>query len=240
MKLRIITAALLCLSPLAFSADQDYPRNVVERPSTLAKGDIQVSGFVGYGKETDGDKKAVLSPSISYGVTDDFTIGLGHARYRLISRSGNGTGFELSTGLSYVGAFEIEGADDSHGAGFDLSGKYVVSKDTAFTFSTQYVRWFEDETETLIDDRSEIRYSVGIQQNIVENFTAFANYTYSDLKDFNESSAQSGSIGLNYAYSNTMDIGMAASYSDFDAQENNIKPEGIFEQGIGAYLVKRF
>ena len=43
MKLRIITATLLCLSSSAFAAADNYPRNVVERPTTLAKGDIQNS-----------------------------------------------------------------------------------------------------------------------------------------------------------------------------------------------------
>ncbi len=240
MNLRTITATLLCITTSAFAASDNYPRNVVERPSTLAKGDIVVAGLLGYAKETDGDNKGVLIPSLSYGVTDDFTIGIGHARYRLIGRENNGTGFELSTGLSYVGAFEIEGADDSYGAGLDLSGKYVISDDTAFTFSTQYVRWFEEETESLSKDRSEMRVSVGVQQNVIENVTVFANYTYRELKDFNEDYAQGGSIGVNYSLSKTMDVGLTASYSDFDAEKNNIKPDGIFEQGIGAYIAKRF
>lgn len=235
MKKLITSIALLCATTTAF-ANSATPQNVVQRPMVLSDGEFQAGAALMYGEETDGGDQWQFAPYIAYGVTDDLTLGLGHARYRFLERSNDGKGLELTTGLGFTGHREVFNADDSYGVGFDISGKYVMTKDTAFLFSTQYVHWNEDKR----DNRSEMRYSVGVQQNVFEHVTLFADYTFSDLKDFNDNSAQSGTIGANYALSKTTDVGMFVHYSDFDAEKNGYKADNVFEKSAGVFLSMRF
>ena len=235
MKKVLSSIALLSLSANVFAASLS-PQNLVERPLTLADGELAFAGVLAWGEQTDGDNEVIVLPDVAYGVTDNFTIGLGDLRYRFIKRTNNKSGLELTAGLSYAGRLEVERGDDTDGMSIDLSGKYVINRDTAFTFSTQYVRWFED----LRDNRSEIRYSAGIQQNIYNDLTLFARYTFSDLKDFEDNSAHAGSVGVNYAFSKSSDVGFFASYSDFDAEDNGYKADNVFEKSAGIYFTTRF
>lgn len=235
MKKLITSIALLSITSSVFAASTS-PQNLVVRPLVLADSELALSGAVLYGEQTDSEKEWRILPGIAYGLTDDLTLGFGEVRYRFISRSSNGTGLELAAGLGYEGQLEVENADDSDAVALDLTGKYVLNTNTALLFSTKYVHWDEDKRK----NRSEIRYSVGIQQNIYKNVTAFANYTFSDLKDFNKNSANSGSLGVNYAYSKSTDVGMFVNYTDFDAAENGYKADDVFEKSAGIYLTTRF
>jgi len=235
MKKLITTIALLSITSSVFAASTS-PQNLVLRPLVLADSELAISGAVLYGEQTDKDEEWRVLPGIAYGLTQDLTLGFGEVRYRFMSRHQNGTGLELTAGLGFEGQLAVENADDSDSIGVDLAGKYVISNDTALLFSTKYVHWNEDDRK----NRSEIRYGIGIQQNIYKNVTAFANYTFSDLKDFNKNSANSGAVGVNYAYSKSTDVGMFANYSDFDAVENGYKADDVFEKSAGIYLTTRF
>ncbi|MFD2168271.1 hypothetical protein ACFSJY_18585 [Thalassotalea euphylliae] len=231
-------ASTLLLLGLTSTAMAQTPKNVIERPITLADGELMFSGALMFGEQTDGEDEWIVAPGIAYGVTDDFSISLGDLRYRFMERenNGHGKGLELTFGIGFEGQREVRGADDSNGVYADITGKYVFNRDTAAYFSTAYVHWGEDKR----DDRSEIRYTVGIQQNLINNVSAFASYTYSDLRDFEDDSANAGSVGLNYALSKTMDVGMFVSYSDFDAEDNGYKADDIFEKSAGIYFATRF
>jgi len=235
MKKLITTIALLSISSSVFSASTS-PQNLVVRPLVLADSELALSGAVLYGEQTDDEKEWRILPGIAYGLTDDLTLGFGDVRYRLMSRSANRTGLELTAGLGYEGRLEVENADDSDAIAVDITGKYVLSSDTALLFSTKYVHWDEDKRK----NRSEVRYGIGIVQNLYKNVTTFANYTFSDLKDFSKNSANSGAVGVNYAYSKTTDVGMFVNYSDFDAVENGYKADEVFEKSAGIYLTTRF
>ncbi|WP_286262334.1 hypothetical protein [Thalassotalea atypica] len=235
MKKIFTTAALLCLSATTLAA-QTTPQNLIVRPLTLADGEFNLFAGAVYGEQSDDDKKWQILPGIAYGITDNLTLGFGGLTYQLLDRPSNGYGLELSTSIHYAGSLEVKGADDTDGIGFDITGKYVLSKDTAVLFSTEYVHWDEE----VRDNRYEIRYSIGVQQNVYNDVSVFANYTYSDLHDFSDSSANAGTIGVNYAYSKSVDLGVAINYSDFDAIENGYKADNVFEKSVALYVSKRF
>jgi opacity protein-like surface antigen len=234
MKKSLISIALLLTSSTVF-AETEYPENPVLRPLTLTDGTIAVSGALAWGEEKD-ESRAVLNLNLGYGLTDNLTLGLGGVSYRVLARSDNETGLELAVGLGVRGFQESTLNGDSVAFGTDLNGKYVFNKDIAMTFSLGYVKWDEEK----LKNKDEYRYSVGVQANIAKDWTATANYTYRDLKDFNQSDAHEVSLGLNYAYSKNMDIGMFTGYSSFDAQENGYKLDNSFDRLAGAYVTYRF
>lgn len=237
MKKLMTSIALLSISSFAM-ADQS-PRNIVERPLTLLDSELQVSGALVYGEEHNGDDDWQLAPQIAYGITDNLSVSLAEIRYRFLAREGNKEGLELATSISYAGNLDVIGDDDDINAGqLSLIGKYVFSPNTAVTFSTSYVEWEEEKDLGL--DKSEIRYSVGLQQNLARNLTFLANYEYRDLDDFIKNSANSGSVGLNYAFTKTTDLGIFAAYSDFDPLENGYASGDMLEKAVGAYMSVRF
>ncbi len=237
MKKLITSFALLSLSTTALA--QHSPRNVVERPLTLLDSELQVSGALVYGEEHNGEDHWKLAPQIAYGITDNLSVSLAELRYRFLAREDNKSGLELATSISYAGHLDVVGDDDDLNAGqLSLLGKYVFSPRTAVTFSTSYVEWEEEKDLGL--DKSEMRYSVGLQQNVAKNLTFLASYEYRDLDDFVKSSANSSSIGLNYAFTKTTDLGVFAAYSDFDPVENGYASDDMLEKAVGAYVSMRF
>ncbi|NMP32430.1 hypothetical protein HII17_12735 [Thalassotalea sp. M1531] len=244
MKKLLTTIALLSLSTATYA--EVSPKNLVERPFTLADGEFQVAGAIQYGEKFDGDKEWSIVPHFAYGITDDLTVSFGEIRYRFIDRVNNKTGLELTSGLSYAGRLKAGDADDAHGGKIDLAGKYVFTSDTAVAFSLGYVHWqdfdldkvdWQDEKNR---DRAEIRYSTSFLHNLSNDVTFIASYTYRDLKDFQQNSAQAASVGLNYAYSKSIDLGLFGRYSDYNPAENGFSNDGHLERSAGLYMSYRF
>jgi opacity protein-like surface antigen len=239
MKKSLISVALLLVSSSVFaendSSKSKYPENPILRPLTLTDGTVQLSGALVLGEEND-KSRGELNLNASYGLTDNLTIGLGGLNYRVLARENNKTGLELAVGLGVRGYQESYEHGDSIGYGADLNGKYVFDKNIAMTFSIGYVSWDEEQ----LKNKSEYRYSVGVQTNIAKDWTAFANYSYRDLKDFTQDDAHSVNIGLNYAYSKNIDVGLFIGHSDFDALENGYSLDNSLDRAAGVYVSYRF
>jgi len=234
MNRSLISMAFLLASSAAF-AETEYPENPILRPLTLTDGTIAVGGALAWGEEK-GDSRVALSLNAAYGLTDDLTLALGGLKYRILARPENERGLELALGLGVRGYQDSYINGDAIAYGTDLNGKYVFDENVAMTFSLGFVKWDEEK----LKNKDEYRYSVGVQANLVNDWTASANYTYRDLKDFTQNSAHEVSAGLNYAYSKNTDIGVFASYSSFDAQENGYKLDHSFDRVAGVYLSYRF
>jgi opacity protein-like surface antigen len=234
MNKSLISIALLLASSTAF-AETEYPENPVLRPMTLTDSTILVGGVFTVVEE-ENDSRGELNFNAAYGLTDNLTLGFGGIRYRVIARSDNNTGLELAVGLGVRGYHDSKINGDSVGYGVDLNGKYVLDKDLAMTFSLGYVKWDEEK----LKNKDEYRYSLGVQANITKHWTATASYTYRDLKDFTQQDAQEINIGVNYAYSNAIDVGIFTGYSSFDAQKNGYKLDNSFDRIAGVYAAYRF
>lgn len=225
----------LLLGSSAVFAETEYPANPILRPLTLTDGTIAVGGALMWGEEKDNSRGA-LSLNAAYGLTDNLTLSLNGLNYRVLARPDNEMGLELAVGLGVRGYNESFVNGDAIAYGADLNGKYVFNKDIAMTFSLGYVKWDEDK----LKNKDEYRYSVGVQANVAKDWTASANYTYRDLKDFEQNEAHEVSVGLNYAYSKQTDIGMFIGYSNFDAIENGYKLKNSFDRVAGVYVTYRF
>lgn len=234
MNKALISIALL-LASSTVSAETEYPQNPVLRPLTLTNGTISVSGVLAWGEEKD-NRHSDLNLDINYGLTDNLMLGLSGISYRVLARPDNKTGLELAVGLGIRGYQDSKLNGHSLGYGTDLNGKYVFNEDISMTFSLGYVKWNEEK----LKDKSEYRYSMGLQANVAKDWTAAANYTYRDLKDFNQNDAHEANVGLNYAYSKSIDIAVFTGYSSFDAQENGYKLDDNFERVVGIYAAYRF
>jgi opacity protein-like surface antigen len=234
MKKSLISIALLIASSTVF-AETEYPENPVLRPLTLTDGTVSVGGALAWEEEKN-DNRAALNLNIGYGLTDNLTLGLGGINYRVLARSDNETGLELAVGLGFRGFQESQVNGDSVAYGADINGKYVFNKDLAMIFSVGYVKWDEEK----LKNKDEYRYSIGLQTNLAKDWTATARYTYRDLKDFNQNSANEVNLGVNYAFSKNTDIGIFAGYSDFDAQENGYKLHNSYDRVAGFYAAYRF
>ncbi len=234
MKKSLISIALLLTSSAVF-AETEYPENPVLRPLTLADGTISVSGALAWGEEKN-ESRGELNLNIGYGLTENLTVGLGGLNYRVLARPDNETGLELTIGLGSRGFQKSTINGDSVAYGADLNGKYVFDEDIAMIFSLGYVKWDEEK----LKNKDEYRYSVGVQANVAKDWTALASYTYRDLKDFNQNDAHEVSVGVNYAYSKSTDIGAFTGYSSFDSQENGYKLDNSFDRVAGIYATYRF
>lgn len=239
MKKSLLCIALFCtasaVSADVQSAENNYPKNPVLRPLTLSDGTIALSGSVQRGEEED-DKRSELNLNAAYGLTDNFTLGLGGIKYRFLARKNNSTGLELAVSAGFRGYQDSKVNGDAVATGVDLNGKYVFNHNFAMTFGVGYAKWNEEKLE----DKDEFRYSVGAQMNVAKDWTAFASYTYRDLKDFEQEDAHEGSLGLNYSYNKHTDIGVFANYSGFDARENGYDLENSLERSAGVYVTYRF
>ncbi|MDO6445937.1 porin [Colwellia sp. 1_MG-2023] len=239
MKKSLISMALLLASTAVFAGNQSdntsYPKNPILRPLTLSDGTIAVSGAVSWGEEKN-KSRGELNLNVAYGLTDNLTIGFGGLNYRILARDNNQTGLELAVGAGIRGFQDSTSNGDAIGYGADLNGKYVFNQDIAMTFSLGYVIWDEEH----LANKSENRFSIGVQSKVTKNWTAFNNYTYRDLKGFSQEDSHSVTSGLNYTFSKDIDVGLYASYSDFEAQENGYKLKNNFERSAGLYATYRF
>jgi opacity protein-like surface antigen len=234
MKKSIISIALLAASSSVY-AQTEYPQNPVLRPLTLTDGTISVSGAISLVEENN-KNRGELNLNAAYGMTDNLTLGLGGINYRILARPDNYTGLELSVGLGVRGYQDSSLNGDSVGYGVDLNGKYVFNEDIAMLFSLGYVKWDEEK----LQNKDEYRYSLGLQANLAEYWTANVKYTYRDLKDFEQNDAHQVSVGLNHAFSKKVDLGVFVGYSNFDAQENGYNLDDSFERVAGVYAAYRF
>ena len=234
MNKSLLSIALLLTSSAVF-AETEYPQNPVLRPLTLTDGTIVIGGALMVVEEND-ESRGALNLNAGYGLTDNLTLGLGNISYRVLARPENETGLELAIGLGLRGYQESAVNGDSVAYGADLNGKYVFDENIAMIFSLGYIKWDEDQ----LKNKDEYRYSLGIQANVAKNLTATANYTYRDLKDFNQKEAHEVSVGLNYAYSKNTDIGVFTGYSSFDAQDNGYNVDNSFDRVAGIYVTYRF
>lgn len=230
----LISITLLLASSTIY-AETEYPQNPVLRPLTLTDGTIALGGALAWAEEND-DNRGEVNLNIAYGFTDNLMLGLGGINYRVLARPDNKTGLELMVGLGVRGYQDSKLNGHSVGYGTDLNGKYVFNDNIAMIFSLGYVKWDEEK----LKNKDEFRYSVGVQANIAQDFTATASYTYRDLKDFSQNDAHEVNVGLNYSYSKNTDIGLFAGYSSFDAQENGYELDDSFERIVGIYSEYRF
>ena len=234
MNKSLISIALLLASSTVI-AETEYPENPVLRPLTLTDGTISVGGALAWAEEND-DSRGELNLNAAYGLTDNLTLGFGGINYRVLARNDNKTGLELAIGLGLRGYQDSKLNGYSVGYGADLNGKYVFNENISMIFALGYVKWDEEK----LKNKSEFRYSVGVQANVAKDLTATANYTFRDLKDFSQNDVNEVNLGLNYAYSKSTDIGIFTGYSSFDAQENGYQLDDNFERVAGIYTAYRF
>lgn len=224
-------------TPLAV-ANENSERSLVKRAFTLKDNEFQIGAAIGYG-ETGKEDDWGFDAGASYGVTDDFTIGLGDLRYRVLARPDDSTGLEVTLGgglKGYMERIDVEGDDEVFGYGVDVTGKYVFSEQVAVTFGSEYVFW----NDIGADNRKEMRYSVGVLYEPVRYLTLMADYTFRDLDDFTQNNAYIASAGVNYTLNKRTDVGIAFSYSDFDAPQNGFNAEYVHKRNLAAYAIYRF
>jgi len=230
-----LTAIALLLVSSSVLAETKYPENPVLRPLTLTDGTIAITGGLITGEQDDDNRNEAFIHG-AYGITDDLTIGFGGLNYRLLSRPGNKTGVELAVGIGFKDYQEQFNKGDSVAYGIDITGKYVFDDNLAMTYGLDIIKWDEEHRK----DRSEYRLSFGVQKRLAEDWTLNANYTYRALQDFEQDDARELGVGLNYAYSKNIDMGLFAKSSNFDANENGYKLDNSFDRLLGIYATYRF
>lgn len=235
MKQQLSALMLLCVSSSVFAGALS-PTNPIERPLTLADGEVQITGIALYGEEQTGDNEWGIAGNVGYGITEDLTIDFTGLRYRFLARDKNEDGLELTAGLGWRGHLESNQNGDAKAYGLDISGKYVFNPDLAVTFGAGYIRWDEDR----LNDKKEFDYSIGVQKRIFENFTVGADYTYRDLHDFNQNNAYNFGLNANYTLTPNLDVGLFYAKTNFDYVKNGYNTEDYFRKGVGAYVSYRF
>ena len=216
------------------SANQLSKQSLVERSMTLKSGEVQLGAAAFYGETDDKDDKG-FAINAAYGVTDDLSIGFGGLRYRFMSRPNDNGGLELTVGAGLKGHLE-QGDEDILGYGADVSGKYVLSPELAFTFGAEYVFW----NFVGSDNGKEYRLSVGTMYQPIDDVTFSVGYTYRDLHDFSQDNAYTVHTGVNYAWSENLDVGMAFTYNDFDPVKNGFDIKTAHKRNLGLYASYRF
>jgi len=230
------TLLLLCvLTAMQAHANQEFSkRNLTERALTLKENEILVGGAVGYGKTNSRDAW-FLGLNGAWGVTDDLSLGLGHLRYRFIDRANDRDGLELTFGAGLKGAYE-RNDDTVLGYGADVTGQYVFSPSLALTFGVDYVFWNDVGRQ----NADEYRFSIGSKHRLQDNVTMITNLAYRDLKDMQQDDAYEASLAFNYSLSPQTDIGVAFSYTDFDAEREGLEFDSELEKAAAVYIAYRF
>ena len=233
-QLSLLTCLIIMSTTHANELSDD---NLVKRSLTLKSGEAQLAAAIGYAKTAD-ENDTFFAVDGAYGITDNWSVGLGHTRYRFLSRGTNGLGLELTLGAGVKGSYELlHSKENAHAYGADVLGKYVINDDTALVFGTEYVFWNIPHSS---DNASEWRLQGGVQQNITDELTLSAVYQFRELKDMVQSNAHEATITLNYAYSEQIDVGMFAGASNFNAVKNGFTADSDHKQGIGMYMSYRF
>lgn len=219
----------------AMAADSLSDSNLVQRALTLKNNEVLLGAGLSYGKN-DVDEEVGLGLAARYGLTDNLSIGLGGISYRFIQRQEKQTGLEMAFNVGLKGRYESQVNGDSLGYGASAYGKYVLTSDTAVNFAASYIFWNEE----YLNNKKEWQYLIGITQNLTQTLALNANYTYRDLSGFTQHSAMDVGVGLNYALTDQLDIGIHYSYSDFNAQKNQYDADTAMEKNLGAYITYRF
>mgnify|MGYP000132336783 CR=1 FL=1 len=236
MKKLILASALVATAISGLVQAKDYPQNPVVRPLTLTDGTIQIVGAYSYGKQHDDDTAAGFGGNISYGLTDNLQIGFEGLTYSVLKQKSSG--FELAANIGLRGHHDSDSDNvgESLGMGASLFGKQIINDNLAFTFGAGFTHWKEDH----LDNKQEFSYTLGAMTNIAKNVTLTAHYTFRDLKDFQQDSANVVNLGLNYALSSNFDIGAAITYSDFEEMEDGVPFHERAEKSATIYAAYRF
>lgn len=232
---KVLFASSVLMTSLV-SADELSDSNLVTRSLTLKDGEVALNATLNYGHNDD-DNDVNLGLNGSYGITDNLSIGLGGFRYKFLGRGQNDLGLELAAGAGIKGFYDVPGPDGALGYGADLIGKYVLSEQTAFTFSTNYVFWNMPHSS---ENRDEWRFSAGVLQTLMDDLTLSANYEYRVLNDFVDDNTFNVNTAVTYHYSKNWDLGMYLSYSDFDAVKNGFTSDSSYKENIGLFVNYRF
>lgn len=234
MKKTVLSLTLAAIAGSAVAGE--YPQNPVQRPLTLNEGAMQITGAVGYGEERDGDEKAILGGNFAYGITDNLMVDLGTLTYRFLPREALSNGLELAVNVGLRDADDDRVFGDSIAWGADVFGKQVINQDFAVTFGMGYVYWDEER----LDNKKELTYSLGAMYNLAPDWTLSAGYTYRDLINFSDDNAYRVHAGLNYALNYNTDVGLVASYSNYDEQVNGRDLHEELQKGVAVYMNYRF
>lgn len=236
MKNSVLVSSLAAVCVLAsggvFAETGDIPKNPIVRPITMNDNGFQVTGIIGHSTKVDGDEDVYIVPALHYGVTDNFTVGTSGLTYRVY----NANGWQVGLNTGFRGAFDSKEFGDSVGFGGSVFGKKVINDNLAFTFGLDYIHWEED----VVIDKSEMDYSVGVLFNIAPDWTVSGNYTYRDLEDFNQDSANVYKMSLSYAFDNDIDLGVYAADSDYEEVVNGHYLHDEFDKTAGVFMNWRF
>lgn len=235
MKTLITSSVLLLVSQLGYAQNLS-DANPVTRALTLQDGEIAIGAGISYGKTQDGASKWQPAFALSYGLTENLTVGPVGARFSLISRDNHSNGLEIAAEAGLMGWYDVPGDDKSIGLGAGISGKYVVSEQFATTFDIAYIHWNEDNR----DNRQECRVSLGGLLQVQPGLTLFANAEYREFKDFEQNHAYGVGTGLIWTASPQLDITVSAGYSDFDPVKNGYKADVDLEKQAGVSVLYRF
>lgn len=236
MKKLLLTGAVLASAFTGLAQANEYPQNPVVRPLTLNDGTIQAFAAVSHLKQHDDDNETKFNINAAYGLTDDWQIGFGGITYSALKNESSG--LEIALNAGFRGGFTNNAKEigDSLGLGLSAFGKQIINDDFAVTFGAGYVHWNEDH----IDNKSEFHYSIGAMANVAKHVTLSASYTFRDLKDFEQDSANVVSAGLNYAMTSDIDLGLNITYSDFEEMAGNKAFHEQAEQSASLYVAYRF
>lgn len=235
---KYIAALTLFIASSSVIADTLSPKNPILRPLTLKEREVSLIGGVAYGEESNSDKSFAVALNAGYGVTDNLMFDLSGATYRFLERADNDYGLELAASAGIRGIYEsnVNNSDDTFGLGADIFGKYVFSDDMAVHFGVGYIHWKED----VLDNRSEMHYSIGLQKRIIRNVTFSTSYTYRDLSDFVQDNAYVWQTGLTYNVDRQLDVGVFFAKTDFDTLKNGYSSDSGLETSGGVFVEYRF
>jgi hypothetical protein len=235
MKTLITSSVLLLVSQLSYAQNLS-DANPVTRALTLQDGELAVGAGISYGKTKEGESKLQPGFAVSYGLSENLTVGPVGARYSLLSRYNHSNGLEIAAEAGLMGWYDAPGDDKSIGLGAGISGKYVFNEKVAATFDVAYIHWNEDNR----DNRQEFRVSLGGLLQVQPGLTVFANAQYRELKDFEQNHAYGVATGLMWTASSQLDITLSAGYSDFDPVKSGYKADVDLEKQVGVSVLYRF
>ena len=229
--------SIVALSMVAASAGANElsVANPVTRSLTLQDNEVLVTAGLAHGRTNSHDYTGVLLGA-AYGVTDDLTVGPIGLRYNLMPRAYDGTGLEITVDGGLMGYYESKQFDDSFALGAGFTGKYVMNDDLAFTFSSHYLFWNEDER----DDRSEVRLGAGAIVRVMDNLSFYADAAYRELKDFNQDNATEFGAGVIWNYSEQTDFTLGVSTTDFDPVKDGYDNDTVMETALSLSMTYRF
>lgn len=234
MKQVILTAVILSTVATGLSAHSLSKQNLVQRSLTLKDGEILLGGALAYGKTGKADD-VIWGAQAAYGINDNLTLSLDGLRYRLLARSNDNQGLELTLGAGLKGFMQQQNKNVL-GYGADVTGKYVLSPDLALTFGAEYIFWNTRNAS----NAKEFRFSIGGQYQLIDDVTVSVDYSFRDLHDFVQDNTYTVSAGINYALNQQIDIGLGFSYSSFDGHKNAFDIDSAHKRYAGIHASYRF